>query len=94
MKLVKLGLLAAGLLSLTACDPPAISDIAFDKVKVHSEIDDPKAIAAEAERGCAIYKRVPVPVSKRTISSGYEYLFACQDPNGASSTPTTAKSGS
>jgi hypothetical protein len=96
---VKICLLSAGLLSLAACAPPAISDIATDKVKVQSEVDDPKAVTAEAERGCAIYKRVPVPISKRRIQTGaytsvYEYLFACQDPTGANVTPATEKAGS
>lgn len=99
MRSVKFGLLAAGLLSLAACAPPAISDIATDKVKVQSEIDDPKAALAEAEKGCAIYKRVPVPISKRQIRTGtyssvWEYLYACQDPTGANVTPATTKPGS
>ena len=99
MRSVKLGLLAAGLLSLGACAPPAISDIATDKVKVQSEIGDPKAATAEAERGCAIYKRVPVPISKRHTRTGpysyvWEYLYACQDPTDANVIPATAKPGS
>jgi len=97
---VKLGLLAAGLLSLGACaPPPAISDIATDKVKVQSNIDDPTAAMAEAEKGCAIYKRVPLAISKRrTATSPYtyvwEYLYACQDPTGSNVIPATAKPGS
>lgn len=99
MRFVKFGLLAAGLLPLGACSPPAISDIATDKVKVQSEIDDPKAALAEAEKGCAIYKRVPVPISKRQVRTGaysavWEYLYACQDPTGANVIPATAKPGS
>jgi hypothetical protein len=94
MRSVKLGLLSLG-----ACAPPAISDIATDKVKVQSEIDDPKAATAEAERGCAIYKRVPVPISKRQTRTGpysyvWEYLYACQDPTDANVIPATAKPGS
>ena len=92
---VKLGLLAAGLLLLGACAPPAISDIATDKVKVQSEIDDPKAALAEAEKGCAIYKRVPVAISKRQTRVGaysyvWEYLYACQDPTSTNVIPATA----
>jgi hypothetical protein len=94
MKSVKFGLLAIGLLSLGACAAPAISDIATDKVRVQSDLDDPKAATAEAERGCAIYNRVPVPLSKRTIRTGpyssvIEYLYACQDPSGANVTART-----
>jgi len=82
------------LLSLGACAAPAISDIATDKVRVQSDLDDPKAATAEAERGCAIYNRVPVPLSKRTIrtgpySSAIEYLYACQDPSGGNVTART-----
>jgi hypothetical protein len=95
MKSMKYGLLAIGLLSLGACAAPAISDIATDKVKVESLTDDPKGVMAEAERGCAIYKRVPVPLSRRTINTGgymskYEFLFACMDPTHANVTPRTA----
>lgn len=94
MKSVRFALLVAGLLSLGACAPPAISDIATDKVKVQSEVDDPKAATAEAAKGCAIYNRVPVPISQRRIRTGpyssvIEYLFACQDPTGANVTPRT-----
>ena len=92
----KFCLLAAGVLSLAACAPPAISDIATDKVKVQSAVDDAKAVNAEAEKGCAIYKRVPVPISKRRVPTGaytavYEYLFACQDPTDANVIPATEK---
>jgi hypothetical protein len=79
---------------LGACAGPAISDIATDKVKVESMVADPKAATVEAERGCAIYKRVPVALSVRTIPTGgygskYEYLFACMDPSHANVTPRT-----
>ena len=99
MRSVKLGLLAAGLLSLGACAPPAISDIATDKVKVQSDTDNATAAMAEAEKGCAIYKRVPVAISKRQIRTGpytsvWEYLYACQDPTGTNVIPATAKPGS
>jgi hypothetical protein len=99
MKSVKSGLLAIGLLSLGACAAPAISDIATDKVKVEAVIDDPKAVQAEAEHGCAIYNRVPVALSKRVIPTGgwtsrTEYLFACMDPSGANVTPRTARPAS
>jgi hypothetical protein len=95
MKSMKSGLLALGLLSLGACAAPAISDIATDKVKVESAFEDPKAVQAEAERGCAIYNRIPVPLSKRRISTGgysskYEFLFACMDPTHANVTPHTS----
>jgi hypothetical protein len=94
MKSMKSGLLAIGLLSLGACAAPAISDIATDKVKVESAFEDPKAVMAEAERGCAIYNRVPVALSKRRIPTGgytskYEFLFACMDPTNANVTPRT-----
>ena len=99
MRYVKECLLAAGLLSLGSCAPPAISDIATDKVKVQSEVDDPKAALVEAEKGCAIYKRVPIAISKRQIRTGpysvvWEYLYACQDPTGGNVIPATAKPGS
>jgi hypothetical protein len=50
---------------------------------------------AEAERGCAIYKRTLVPLSRLTIRTGaytseYEYLFACMDPTHANVTPRTS----
>ena len=80
---------------VSACAGPAISDIATDKVKVESAFDDPKAVMAEAERGCAIYNRTPVALSKRRISTGgysskYEFLFACMDPTHANVTPRTS----
>ena len=98
-KRIRVALTLAGVGAVAACAPPAISDIATDKVKVQSELDDPKAALAEAEKGCAIYKRVPVPISKRQIRTGpytsvWEYLYACQDPTGANVIPATAKPGS
>ena len=69
---------------LSACASAAISDIATDKVKVVAQGNDQTMIMNEAKRGCAIYNRVPVPLSKHCLD-GYcertEYLFACMDPN-------------
>lgn len=70
-------------LAVTGCASAVISDIATDKVKVVAVGDDAKLIMAEAEKGCAIYKRKPVPISSRCIASycsQKEYLFACQEP--------------
>jgi hypothetical protein len=77
---------------LGACASAAISDIATDKVKVKATGNDQKLIMAEAEKGCAIYKRVPVALSKRCVDAyctKSEFLFACQDPTGANTTPRT-----
>ena len=39
-------------------------------------------VKAETERGCALYKRVPVALSVRRVGDfGREYLFACKDPS-------------
>jgi hypothetical protein len=94
MKTIKCGLLASMLL-LGACSSVAISDIATDKVKVESMNADPKSIMAEAEHGCAIYNRVPVALSKRTLPTNgyvprYEHLFACMDPSQANTIPRIA----
>ena len=83
MKTIKL-LSIAALSLVSACQSPAISDIATDKVRVQSEGADLVGATAEAARGCAIYKRVPVLLSKRLIRNGSfieptEYLFACMD---------------
>jgi hypothetical protein len=90
---LKKALLATALLSVGACAGPAISDIATDKVRVRVDAwaDDPKAVHSEAERGCAIYNRVPVAISKWTSRRDdvIEYLFACQDPTHANVTPRT-----
>ncbi len=66
----------------------AISDIATDKVKVESGLDDLQGSTVQANHGCGLYKRVPVFLSKRTISTGpytakYEFLFACMAPGSA-----------
>jgi hypothetical protein len=79
---------AIGLLALGACAAPAISDIAADKVKVQSDTDNLEVATSEAVRGCALYKRHPVYLSKRIIpTSGWtakvEYLFACMAPGHA-----------
>ena len=75
-----------------ACAAPAISDIATDKVKVQG--DDLQLVEVEAERGCAIYNRVPVRLSVRKIPTGAysstsEWLFACMDPNNTNVTART-----
>lgn len=71
---------------LAACASAAISDIATDKVKVVAEGNDQTMIMNEAKRGCAIYNRVPIALSKHCLD-GYcmrtEYLFACMDPKAA-----------
>ena len=82
------GLLATTLLSLGACAGPAISDIATDKVKVQSGLDNLQGATEQANSGCALYRRVPVFLSKRIIPTGpysstYEYLFACMAPGSA-----------
>jgi len=85
--LVSLGLLGA-------CASAAISDIATDKVNVVAQGNDQTMIMNEAKRGCGIYNRTPVPLSKHCLD-GYctrtEYLFACKVPNatGASSPAAT-----
>ena len=66
IKLTKL-LGAVALLSLGACAAPAISDIATDKVKVQSGLDNLEGATGEAVRGCGLYKRAPVYLSKRVI---------------------------
>ena len=73
---------------LGACAGPAISDIGTDKVKVEATIDDLQGATGQANHGCALYRRVPVFLSKRTIQTGgwtqkYEYLFACMAPGNA-----------
>jgi hypothetical protein len=88
MKTMMKGLLAIGLLSLGACAAPAISDIAADKVKVDSSMDNLEGATAEAERGCALYKRHPVYLSKRRVTTGpysayFQFLFACMAPGHA-----------
>jgi hypothetical protein len=81
--------ITAALLSLGACaTPPAISDIATDKVKVQSSRENLQGATAEANSGCGLYKRVPVYLSYRIIPTGaysavYEYLFACMTPGSA-----------
>jgi hypothetical protein len=80
--------ITAALLSLGACAAPAISDIATDKVKVQSGLDDLQGATGQANHGCGLYKRVPVFLSKRQIPTGpyssmYEYLFACMAPGSA-----------
>jgi hypothetical protein len=92
---LKKALLATALLSMGACSSVAISDIATDKVKVESMNADPKEVMAEAEHGCAIYNRVPVPLSKRALPTNgyiprYEHLFACMDPTQANAIPRIA----
>ena len=75
-KLVVWALLPAGF------QEPAISDISADKVKVYAEGGDETKVKAETERGCALYKRVPVALSVRRVGDfGREYLFACKDPS-------------
>ena len=78
------------LLLLGACAAPAISDISTDKVKIESDLDDLQGATAQANHGCALYKRVPVFLSKRIARTGpytqkYEYLFACMAPGAATS---------
>lgn len=83
------GLLFAAILMivgpmLMACATNAvISDIGSDKVKVVASGGDQNVIMAKAQEGCALYKKQPVPLSKRCLD-GYciqsEYLFACRDP--------------
>ncbi|SEP09782.1 hypothetical protein SAMN02990966_03954 [Rhodospirillales bacterium URHD0017] len=84
---VKIGLLATTLM-LGACASAAISDIATDKVKVQTSVDNLEMATSEAVRGCSIYKRQPVYLSKRQIPNGtilppYEFLFACMAPGSA-----------
>ena len=82
------GVLALGLLSLGACASAAISDIATDKVKVQTNVDNLEMATGQARRGCSLYKREPVYLSKRIIPTGgftaeYEWLFACMAPGHA-----------
>lgn len=83
-------LLIAAALGLTACvtsPPPAvISDLESDKVLVQYAGSDRAVLDAEAQKGCAIHGKSPVPVSQRCwlpaqYGGGclsYEYLFACK----------------
>lgn len=77
--------------ALAGCANAVISDIGQDKVKVVATGSDMKMIGAEAEKGCAIYDRTPIPISKRCMD-GYctqtEYLFACKPKATAASTTT------
>lgn len=84
---VKIGLLATSLM-LGACAQVGISDISTDKVKVDSNTDNLEVATSEALRGCSLYKRQPVYLSKRIVPvngwvSKYEYLFACMAPGSA-----------
>lgn len=81
-KAVWSALLLAATVSVSGCAPPAISDIAHDKVKVVGS-GDQRAVMVEAERGCAIYKRTPIAISSRCLDAyctQKEYLFACKEP--------------
>lgn len=57
-------------------------------MKVQSDVDNLEGATGEAVRGCSLYKRAPVYLSKRIIPTGgwsqkYEYLFACMAPGSA-----------
>jgi chemotaxis methyl-accepting protein methylase len=84
MKITMAWLMWASLaVAVAGCANAVISDIATDKVKVVATDNDQKMIMGEAEKGCAIYKRTPVAISKRCIDAyctQSEYLFACKEP--------------
>lgn len=70
------------LTALSACaDPPTFQDISADRVIVMSNGSDASVVQAEAMRGCAIYNRNPVLMSK-TCTDDFcmqrRYLFACR----------------
>jgi hypothetical protein len=84
MKIAMACLMWASLtVGIAGCANAFISDIATDKVKVMASGNDQKMIMGEAEKGCAIYKRTPIAISKRCINAyctQSEYLFACKEP--------------
>ena len=73
--------IAIALLSLTACVAAAINDIGEDKVTVRANDSGTDQIDAEARRGCGIYGRIAVFVSKEELKDGhYDYRYACKKP--------------
>ena len=82
MKLLPASFVVAGaVLWLGGCATKAvISDLQTDKVVVQASGSDMSVIEAEARKGCAIYKRHPIPISKRCLDNlcmQTAYLFAC-----------------
>jgi hypothetical protein len=79
-------LMAALGIAIVACATPAISDIGQDKVKVVASGNDQAAAMVEATKGCAIYNRTPIAISKRCLDNycmQSEYLYACKEaPKG------------
>lgn len=87
MKTIKLLTLGA-LLALGACASVGIADISTDKVIVDTNVDNLQMATVEADRGCSLYKRHPVYLSKRIVATGaytqkYVWLFACMAPGHA-----------
>ena len=85
MKITMARLVTAGLaISAAGCASALITDVAQDKVRVTASDSDQKRIAFEAEKGCGLYNRQPVLLSKRCVAYIYyvcsesEYLFACK----------------
>ena len=73
--------IAIALLSITACVGAAINDIGEDKVSVRANDSSMDRIDAEARKGCSIYGRIAVFVSKEELKDGhYDYLYACRMP--------------
>lgn len=75
---------AAALVMLAACGETTanIVDIGQDRVRVHAYGDDPAPIQAAADRGCAAYKKRPVPQGWRCLDTycvGKEFLWSCVD---------------
>lgn len=72
----------AALAALAACGhtPAVIGDINDSSVKVVRGSDTPEPeIMAEAQRGCGIYGKAAVPVSRWEIEGGKStHLFACK----------------
>jgi hypothetical protein len=86
MKRAGAGMALALMVSACQLPPPAVADISQDKVVIHALSDDAKAmpgIKGEAEQACSVYSRRAVLLSRRTVTSGYLFLFACQPDAGA-----------
>jgi hypothetical protein len=76
---------AAVLTTVSACRPPVIAGMSSDSVQVQvNPGDKDDAVLAEAQRGCGIYGKSPLPISERCLD-GYCMtklrLFACSGPN-------------
>ena len=99
MHVIKITVSIVFLFWLTGCaslGPPVISDISDEHVKVErpgtTSIGSPSkdmmdgSVEKEANRGCALYNRVAVPISHACVRPDvwfcyrWRFLFACKDP--------------